>query len=110
MYDEVGKIIWGRFSGSDTPWFLKLVYVFRFNVINVINMLWHRESYEKAKGRLIQAYVQKAYDDKKSNWLATYNPDDNTALSRPEYEGAKFPWILFLLVGIALYSYNKGRK
>jgi hypothetical protein len=110
MFDEVEKIIWGRFSGSDTPWFLKLVYVFRFNVINVINMLWYRESYEKAKGRLIQQYVQKAYDDKKSNWLATYNADDNTALSRPEYEGAKFPWMLLLLVVIALYSYNKGRK
>ena len=73
-------------------------------------MLWYRESYEKAKGRLIQQYVKKAYDDKKSNWLATYNADDNTALSRPEYEGAKFPWILFLLLVVGLYSYNKGRK
>lgn len=109
MSNEVGKIIWGRFSGSQTPWFLKLVYIFRFNVIIVTNMLWYRESYELGKGRIIQEYVQKAYYDKKSNWLATYNPDDNTALSRPEYEGANFPWMLLLLVAIALYTY-KGRK
>ena len=72
MYNEVGKIIWGRFSGSDTPWFLKLVYIFRWNVIIVTNMLWYRESYEMGKGRIIQEYVQKAYDDKKSNWLELF--------------------------------------
>jgi len=110
MSDYLEKTIWGRFSGDDTPIWLKLVYQFRFNVIVVINMLFHIESYSMAKGRLIDGYVKKAYEDKKSNWLATYNSDDNTATSRPEYEGARFPWLLLLLLTVALYSYNKGRK
>jgi len=110
MSDYLGKTLWGRFSGDETPIWLKLVYQFRFNVIVVINMLYHMETYEEGKGRLITQYVKKAYNDKKSNWLATYNAEDNTAVSRPEYEGAKFPWLLLLLAVVAIYSYNKGRK
>ena len=109
MSDYLGKTFWGRFSGDDTPVWLKLVYQFRFSVIVVINMLFHMETYEEGKGRLITQYVEKAYADKKSNWLATYNAEENTAVSRPEYEGAKFPPMLLLLVAIALYVY-KGRK